>query len=119
MRWLKGDAMKPDDVAMAAKGCAAIVHAVNPPGYRNWGGLVLPMLANTIAAAGREGATVVLPGTVYNYREDAFPVLGEGSTQNPSTRKGRIRVEMERSLRAFTARGGRAVIVRAGDFFGP
>lgn len=119
VRWLKGDAMNAGDVAAAAKGCAVIVHAVNPPGYRNWAGLVLPMLGNTIAAAEREGATVVLPGTVYNYGEDASPVLREDSPQNPSTRKGGIRVEMERRLRAFTERGGRVIVVRAGDFFGP
>jgi hypothetical protein len=57
----------------AAKGCSVIVHAVNPPGYRNWAQLVLPMLDNTIAAAKAEGATIVLPGTVYNYGPDAFP----------------------------------------------
>ena len=28
-----------------------IVHAANPPGYKNWRGLALPMLKNTIAAA--------------------------------------------------------------------
>ncbi len=33
------------------QGVSLIVHAVNPPGYRNWGQLVLPMIDNTIAAA--------------------------------------------------------------------
>ena len=51
IRWLRGDALSRADVLAAAKGCAVIVHAVNPPGYRNWGQLVLPMLDNTIAAA--------------------------------------------------------------------
>ena len=45
------------------RGCNAIVHAVNPPGYRNWEHLVLPMLRNTIDAAERTGALIVLPGT--------------------------------------------------------
>src|SRR5215469_10928674 len=49
--WLRGDAMNRDDVMRAASGCAVIVHAVNPPGYRRWAELVLPMLENTIAAA--------------------------------------------------------------------
>jgi len=34
IRWLRGDAMHRDDVLAAARGCALIVHAVNPPGYR-------------------------------------------------------------------------------------
>jgi len=117
--WLRGDALSRDDVAAAAQGCSVIVHAVSPPGYRRWSQLVLPMLDNTIAAAGAERATVVLPGTVYNYGPDAFPVLTERSPQDPVTRKGRIRVEMERRLEAFSTRGGRVLIVRAGDFFGP
>ncbi|AXE31261.1 hypothetical protein DK842_15990 [Chromobacterium phragmitis] len=117
--WIRGDAMRPDDVAKAAEGCAAIVHAVNPPGYRNWSERVLPMLDNTIAAAKREGAIAVLPGTVYNYGPDAFPLIREEAPQRPMTRKGAIRVEMEARLRAYAADGGKALIVRAGDFFGP
>ncbi len=38
-------------VAAGANGVTLILHAVNPPGYRNWGTLVLPMIDNTIAAA--------------------------------------------------------------------
>jgi nucleoside-diphosphate-sugar epimerase len=118
--WLRGDALSREDVAAAAQGCSVIVHAVSPPGYRRWSELVLPMLDNTIAAAASEQATVVLPGTVYNYGPDAFAALvTERSQQNPVTRKGAIRVEMERRLEAFSRAGGRVLIVRAGDFFGP
>jgi len=117
--WLRGDALSREDVATAAQGCSVIVHAVSPPGYRRWSALVLPMLDNTIAAAVAERATVVLPGTVYNYGPDAFPDVTERSPQNPVTRKGRIRVEMERRLETFSAKGGQVLIVRAGDFFGP
>ncbi|MCI0572762.1 MAG: NAD(P)H-binding protein, partial [Myxococcaceae bacterium] len=46
--WLQGDAMRREDVVTAARGVSLIVHAVNPPGYRNWGELVLPMLDNTL-----------------------------------------------------------------------
>src|SRR5215472_8682264 len=116
--WVRGDAMSRDDVLRAARGCSVIVHAVNPPGYRRWAELVLPMLDNTIAAAIAGRATIVLPGTVYNYGPDAFPVLAEDAPQNPTTRKGAIRVEMERRLRAATQHGARVIIVRAGDFFG-
>ncbi|MGC1304906.1 MAG: SDR family NAD(P)-dependent oxidoreductase [Caulobacteraceae bacterium] len=117
--WIRGDAMSASDVAAAASGAEVIVHAVNPPGYRNWGQLVLPMLDNTIAAARANGARIVLPGTVYNFGPDAFPALDETSPQNPVTVKGRIRVEMERRLRAAAGTGASALIVRAGDFFGP
>jgi len=92
---------------------------VNPPGYCNWGQLVLPMLDNTIAAARATRARIVLPGAIYNYGPDAFPDLHETSPQNPITTKGRIRAEMERRLHAAAMAGVRVLIVRAGDFFGP
>ncbi len=117
--WVQGDAMDPAAVANAAAGTSLIVHAANPPGYRNWRGLALPMLESTIAAAEASGARILFPGTIYNYGPDAFPVLREGSPQNPQTRKGAIRVEMERRLRQASRRGARVLIVRAGDFFGP
>ena len=119
MTWIRGDAMIAEDVLAAAQGCAVIVHAVNPPGYRRWSELVLPMLDNTIAAARAVGATIVLPGTVYNFGPDALPLLSEESPQHPVTRKGAIRVEMERRLSGASKTGIRVLIVRAGDFFGP
>ncbi len=118
--WLRGDAMNRDDVLAAARGCAVLIHAVNPPGYRRWAELVLPMVENTIAAARASGATIVLPGTVYNYGPDAFPLLREDSPQRPTTRKGKIRVALERRLEEATRDGGcRVLVVRSGDFFGP
>jgi nucleoside-diphosphate-sugar epimerase len=119
IEWVPGDAMVPADVRAAAEGCAVLVHAVNPPGYRHWSTTVLPMVDATIAAACETGATIVLPGTVYNFGPDAFPLLREDDPQRPVTRKGAIRVEMERRLEAATARGARVIVVRAGDFFGP
>jgi nucleoside-diphosphate-sugar epimerase len=117
--WFRGDALNVQDVITAAEGCSVIVHAVNPPGYRRWPELVLPMLDNSIAAATALRATLVLPGTVYNFGPDSFPVLTEDSPQRPITRKGVIRAEMERRLLAASANGARVLIVRAGDFFGP
>lgn len=117
--WVQGDAMEAADIRAAAKGAALIVHAVNPPGYRDWEKLVLPMLDNTIAAAREAGARIVLPGTIYNFGPDAFPILHEDSPQNPVTRKGAIRVEMEKRLKRAAEQGIGVIIVRAGDFFGP
>lgn len=118
--WLQGDVMQAADVARAAHGASLIVHAVNPPGYRNWGTLVLPMLDNSIEAARQCGARILLPGTVYNFGADAFPAPTERSPQNPATRKGAVRAEMESRLaRAAERDGVRSLVVRAGDYFGP
>jgi nucleoside-diphosphate-sugar epimerase len=116
LEWVRGDAMVEADVVAAAQGCEIIVHGANPPGYKNWAGLQLPMLRSTIAAAKATGARVLFPGTVYNYGPDAFPRIDERSAQNPRTRKGAIRVRMETVLREA---GVPVLIVRCGDFFGP
>lgn len=116
--WVKGDAMNMADVRAAAEGVDLIVHAVNPPGYRNWAGTVVPMIDNTIEAAKAAGARILFPGTVYNYGPDAFPTIREDAPQNPRTRKGKLRVEMERRLHAASQEGVAVLILRAGDFFG-
>ena len=61
----------------------------------------------------------MLPGTIYNFGPDAFPLVGESAPQNPHTRKGAIRKAMEARLEAASREGVPVLIVRAGDFFGP
>ena len=118
IEWVEGDAMRRDDVVGAGDGVRVIVHAVNPPGYQNWDRLVLPMIDNTIASARTAGARVVLPGTIYNYDPAATAVIDSHTPQQPKSRKGKIRVEMERRLER-AAPETPSLIVRAGDFFGP
>lgn len=117
--WIKGDALRAADVFAAAQGVQVIVHAVNPPGYRGWDKVVLPMLDNTIEAAKVARARIVLPGTIYNFGPDAFPLLRENSPQQPITRKGEIRAQMERKLAAAARSGVRTLILRCGEFIGP
>jgi nucleoside-diphosphate-sugar epimerase len=119
LQWLQGDAMNLGDVIDAAQGTEVIVHATNPPNYRNWRGLALPMLNNTIAAAKAHNARIVLPATVYNFGKNSARVLQENSPQIPTTRKGQVRVEMELMLQKASIYGVRSIVVRAGDFFGP
>src|ERR1700740_3052756 len=117
--WVQGDDLDRASVVRAAQGAPAIVHAVNPPGYRNWATLVLPMIENTIAAAKASGARIMLPGTIYNFGPDAFPVLREDSPLQATTHKGKIRIALEQKLEAAAREGVRSLILRLGDFFGP
>ncbi len=117
--WIEGDALDPDAVIRAARGAEAIVHAVNPPAYRGWGEVVLPMIDNTIAAAkALGGARIVLPGTIYNFDPTRTTVIREESPQEPRGPKGVIRVAMERRLEDASP-DCPALILRAGDYFGP
>ena len=117
--WIKGDAMNESDVVAAAAGVGLLFHGANPPGYRNWRGLAIPMLRHAIAAARAADARLIYPGSVYVYGADAGAVAAETAPQHPRTRKGRIRVEMEAMLADAAKDGLRYLVVRAGDFFGP
>jgi nucleoside-diphosphate-sugar epimerase len=112
--WRAGDAMRAADVRRAADGAILILHGANPPRYRNWRGLAIPMLANSVSAAKAAGARIILPGNLYNFGPGARQPLREDAAQQPSTRKGRVRVEMEEMLG-----DARSLVIRAGDYFGP
>jgi nucleoside-diphosphate-sugar epimerase len=102
----------------AAAGASVVVHAVNPV-YTDWAQKLLPLARRGLDAAERLGALFMLPGNVYGYGEGMPSVLREDTPQRPSTEKGRLRVELEAEI-AGRARAGRlrAVVIRAGDFYG-
>jgi len=104
-------------LAAGAAGARVVVYAVNPP-YTQWPTQALPLARLGMDVAQRLNATFMLPGNVYNFGEAMPARLQEDTPQQPTTRKGRIRVEMEAELQARTAQGLRGIVIRAGDFFG-
>ena len=118
--WRMGDALDADAIRAAAEGAGLIVHGVNPPGYRRWREDGLPMLAGSIAAAKASGATLLFPANVYVFSKASPERVGEATPRAPETRKGQVRLEMERMLeRAAKEDVIRVIALRAGDFFGP
>lgn len=117
MQMFKGDAMSEQDVLTASKGVDLILHSVNPPNYQKWRELALPMLSNTIKAARENNARIIFPGNIYVFHPDAGNILTEHTPQNPATRKGKVRVEMENMLQQAANKGARSLIIRAPDFF--
>ncbi|WP_306048553.1 NAD(P)H-binding protein [Oceaniradius stylonematis] len=114
---VEADAMDREAMIAACAGADVVLHALNPP-YDKWDELAMPMAENVIAAARAAGATVMLPGNVYNYGTAVRPGLTEDTPMAPDTEKGRIRVAIEDRLRAESETGPRSVVLRAGDFFG-
>jgi nucleoside-diphosphate-sugar epimerase len=118
--WLEGDALDAASVQAAAAGTAILFHGVNPPGYRRWREDGLPMLANSIAAARASGATILFPANVYVFSTQSPRRVDELAPRLPTTRKGKVRLEMEQMLEDASRRDGvKAIALRAGDFFGP
>jgi nucleoside-diphosphate-sugar epimerase len=116
--WVKGDAMSASDVVAAATAATVIFHAASPPGYRRWRELAIPMIESAIAAAKASGARLIFPGNVYNFGPDAGAVVAESMPQHPATRKGAVRVDMEKRLAGAVSGGVRSIVLRAGDFLG-
>jgi nucleoside-diphosphate-sugar epimerase len=105
-------------LAAEAAGACVVVYAVNPV-YTDWARRLLPLARQGLDVAERLGALFMLPGNVYGYGEGMPPVLREDTPERPTTEKGRLRVELEAEI-AGRARAGRlrAVVIRAGDFYG-
>ena len=74
------------------------------------------MTASVIEAAEASGATVMMPGNVYNYGAGMPERLGEETPHAPTTRKGHLREEMEQAYAGAGDDGVRTIILRAGDF---
>ena len=111
--------MAPGDPALArlAAGVRTVVHAVNPP-YDRWEREAMALARQGMDLAAELDATFMLPGNVYNFGEHMPELLAEDTVQRPTTRKGRIRCEMEDLMAQRAAQGLDSVVIRAGDFFG-
>jgi len=104
-----------EDLREAARGVDVIVNGLNPPAYHDWASLVPAYTAQVIEAARASGATVIVPGNVYNLGAQGGE-WSESTPHLPNTRKGRIREAMER---AYEASGVRTIVLRAGNFIDP
>jgi nucleoside-diphosphate-sugar epimerase len=103
------------NMVAAAQGVDVIVNGLNPPQYHDWARLIPAITADVIAAAKASGATVIVPGNVYNL-DDQGGEWSENTPHAPTTRKGRIREEMER---AYRNSGVQTIVLRAGNFIDP
>lgn len=104
-------------VADAARGHDVVLHALNPV-YTDWAQYALPLAYSAIEAAEAAGATLLFPGNLYNYGAEMPAVLDESTPMRPTSRKGQLRVLIEDRMREASERGMRAIILRAGDFYG-
>ena len=96
----------------ATQGVDVIVNAWNPA-YPDWAKQVPKLTAQVIEVAKATGATVIVPGNVYNFGVEAPAVYDANTPHRATNPLGRIRIEMEA---AYRASGVRTIILRAGDF---
>lgn len=114
-----GDALQDDPVMAAAEGCGVIVHAVNLP-YSRWVPDMEYITSTVLRAARANRALVLFPGNVYGFGHQTRKALAEDARMSPDTRKGAFRIHLEHLIQSATTDGDvRAIVLRAGDFFGP
>jgi nucleoside-diphosphate-sugar epimerase len=120
VHWLPLPAGDTGALAAAATGADVVVHGLSPAyTHRAWRTGVPRLTQAAIDLARALQATLMLPASVYNFGDGMPARLLEGTPQAPTTFKGRMRIASEAMVRAATQDGGlRAVVIRAGDFFG-
>lgn len=111
------EAVTRDDAVQAARGCEVVLNAFNPH-ITLWQKNALSLAYGAIAAAEASGATLLFPGSIWNYGRNMPPVLDEKTPMHPTTRKGAMRVEIEQRIKEASDRGMRTILLRAGDFYG-
>ena len=109
----RGEPLDAPTLDAAADGVDVVVHAINPP-YGRWCRDAVPLARATARAAGRAGATVLLPGNVYAYGAALPARLDETTPFAPSESLGRTRRDVEAVFRE--ALDVRTIVLRAGDF---
>lgn len=120
VQWLAMDVADTGGLAAAAAGSQVVLHALSPAYTRAAWERQVPALMAAAVAIGRElGATLMLPGNVYNFGTAMPSLLREDTPQVAAGFMGRQRIACERQLAAATADGHmQGVVIRAGNFFG-
>jgi nucleoside-diphosphate-sugar epimerase len=118
---LQGDATGLDFCIEAARGAATVYHCMNPPyDARVWAEVVPKYIDNLIAAAGRNGARLVVLESLYMLGRPGGRPMNEDTPLNPCSKKGEIRArEAERLFDAHHRGDVRATAARASDYYGP
>ena len=119
--WVQASAQDQAALRSAAQGCSVVVHAMNPSAYttRAWQQEAPALMQAALELSLALEATLLFPGNVYPYGATMPALLAPTTALRPSSAKGQVRAALEQQLRhACQTQGLRAVLIRAGDFFG-
>ncbi|CCK32581.1 hypothetical protein BN159_8203 [Streptomyces davaonensis JCM 4913] len=113
------DVATAEGARAAVDGAAVVYHCVNV-GYHLQVEVMPRIQAAVLAAVESVGARLVVLDTLYPYGETGGAVMTEDSPWQATTRKGRMRAELdEKYLAAHREGRARVVLGRSADFVGP
>lgn len=114
---IEGDVQDLSLLKQISKDKKYIFHGINYP-YNKWYGNMDTATQKVIEAASQNQGMIIFPGNVYNYGN--IPVIKEDSPEKPCSKKGALRVEIEKMLRDAAQAGKCKVLnVCLPDFWGP
>ena len=115
---LEGDVNDPGLLSSSAKDANVIFFGINYP-YHLWDRYMKSVTANVINAATQNGATILFPGNIYSFGNLKDPIQ-ESTVPIPTSKKGKLRYEMETMLEEAASTGScRVINLRLPDFWGP
>jgi len=113
-----GDALDVAALARASQGTQIVVNGLNPL-YTEWADKLPPQTAAVLALTRALGATLMLPGNVYNFGRALPALLSEATPFVADHAKAAQRIAVEAALRQAARQDGvRSIVIRAGDFLG-
>ncbi len=113
------DARSAAGALQVCRDAAVIYHCVNVP-YNLWPRMLPEITDNILAAARRERARIMFAGNVYVYGRLPKAPVREDHPHAAETRKGKLRIELERRLMEAHHSGAVPVVIpRMPDFYGP
>ncbi|MDZ5606562.1 NAD-dependent epimerase/dehydratase family protein [Bacillus pseudomycoides] len=112
---LTGDVFRKVDVLEAAKDVDVIFHAVNIP-YSNWETQQPKLLVNVLEVTKYYGVKLAIVDNIYAYGRQGRGKVTEEAEKNPHTKKGKIRLQLERMAKQA---GVPVLIAHFPDFYGP
>ena len=115
---VSADITDPAGAATAVAGADVVYMAAQPP-YHRWTEEFPQMLATVIDAVVAEHSRLIMVDNLYMYAP-SLDALTEGSQADITTRKGKVRIQLDAMLKEAEASTGLAATIgRASDYFGP
>lgn len=110
-----GDIFQVNDIIDAADGVDVIFQAANIP-YVDWEEKLESFMENIIQAAKIQYTKLAFVDNIYAYGRSGGGKVGEDFPKNPHTKKGRIRLNVEKRIKESEVP---ALIAHFPDFYGP
>lgn len=115
VRIAAGDAFDLASLVEAISDAEVIFHAMNIP-YYEWEERQPILVNNILSAAKQTHARLVAVDNIYAYGKSNGRSVTEDTPKQPTTKKGRIRLELEQMIKYA---GVPAIIAHFPDFYGP